>query len=210
MTWLMVSTSAVSVDQYAGPGGCLAVVPRRRVDDRQARLDLGDDGLLAAGQRASRRTRSRYRAASRQGNARAAGPRDAFAPVHRRNGRDDLRRWLRPRPRLDRHHGLQCAARIGGRRQGEGGRSLIMRKTRSKAGAPRRASPDQMAYEIHRGTVQTDPARSGDGDLRQGSRPPRTTSSDRNGGLVRRELVGWTKWGAAIRRLIRPRKNEGT
>src|ERR1019366_6548743 len=33
-----------------------------------------------------------------------------LAPVHRGNGRDDLRRGLRPRPRLDRHHGLHLAA----------------------------------------------------------------------------------------------------
>jgi hypothetical protein len=65
----------ISADHHAGPGGRLAVVPRRRVDDRRARLDLGDDGLLAAGQLGSRRTRSRYPRRSRQGNARAAGPR---------------------------------------------------------------------------------------------------------------------------------------
>jgi len=39
----------------------------------------------------------------------------AFAPVHRRDGRDDLRRGLRPRPRLDRHHGPHPAAGTRGK-----------------------------------------------------------------------------------------------
>ena len=52
-----------------------------------------------------------------------------LAPVHHRNGRDDLRRGLRPRPRLDRHHGLHLAA--GTREKATAARSCRTQRGRS-------------------------------------------------------------------------------
>ena len=63
----------VGVDHHAGSGGHLAVVLERGVDEHQARLDLVDDVLLAAGQRGIRGSRGRHRAASGQRTARRRG-----------------------------------------------------------------------------------------------------------------------------------------
>ena len=59
----------------------------------------------------------------------------ALALVHHRNGRDDLRRGLRPRLRLHRHHGLHLAA-------GTWGKSTAARSCRIQdPKRPRRAAP---------------------------------------------------------------------
>ena len=67
----------------------------------------------------------------------------ALAPVHRRDGRDDLRRGLRPRLRLDRHHGLHPAAEARGK-------STAARSCRTQdPKRMRHATRTQIAYGIN-------------------------------------------------------------
>ncbi len=75
MRWLLVSTSSSALITMSVPAAASLSYRGVVLMIAGPGLTLVTNGLLAAGRLGSRRTRSRYRAASREGNARAAGPR---------------------------------------------------------------------------------------------------------------------------------------